>query len=322
MDATLVVETYNLTEGQSYDRLVTALAAAVEAARLTAGGPHEVVLVDGSGDPRTDDLVAAQALPVRHLRLPTGTGYDEAKDMAAATTTTEAIVYLDGDCRPAAPPAVWLGALLEGLERTGAPGVAGSTVYEGRTPLALACSTLDFGFLHDDPGGVLGCYVSNNVGFARDDRVARPSSADGLRCACFLHAQRFLREGRPLRHVAGPAALVHHELPSVRHERIRRGRDAVAVAWLDPQLPGVELFADRAGRSDLRTLAAFHRREVRLARRRLPAVRTAMGAGRLTSVVAEALLPVLVLIDVVGAARTMRRGPAALVDAPAVPAGR
>lgn len=214
--ATIVTESYNLSEGQSFERL----AAAVEAALGAQGGPHEVLLLDASDDPRTADLVAmvrsATGATVGHARLPSGTGYDTAKDVGAVLAATDVVAYLDGDCVPEGRPAAWLDALMVALVASGAPGVTGTTFYEGDTALRLACSVLDFGFLLDRPGESLGCYVSNNVAFERTPRVEVRAEVDGLRCSCYLHAQVFVRAGAPLQHVDDGDAIVRHEFPPSR----------------------------------------------------------------------------------------------------------
>ena len=55
-----------------------------------------------------------------------------------------------------------------------------------------------------------------------------------MRCACFAHAQQFLRDGRPLELV--PDAMAFHEAVPFLAERLRRGADLVDAARLDPGL--------------------------------------------------------------------------------------
>jgi hypothetical protein len=342
MPATIVVETYNLTGRQRFERLSASLAAAARAARLADGGPHSVLLVDGSDDPRTEGLVAAQTVPVRHVRVPAGATRDMARDLAAERAETEVVAFLDGGCVPLGEPARWLEALLGTLHRTGAPGVAGTVLYDGWAPLALAATALDFGFLHDDfvdgsrgaggggdDGGQLGCHRSTNTAFWRHDRVAEASAAHGRRGAGVVPPQAFVHQGRPMRHAASPDAVVRQTLPPLLGERLRRSHDGVAVARIDPSLPDGATSTVVGRRGAPTALLRSYVRGLRLDVRRLRRLRHYTSLGWRSVAGAVALLPVLRLLEVAGDARalwsepdeTWATAPTALVDAYAEGAG-
>lgn len=163
---TVVVETYNLGEGQSHDSLVASLRAATLEVRPDADGPqrHRLLLMDPIGDDRVAAMLSAMGVEVQHVRLRQQTGYDVFKNLAAEMAETDVVLYLDGDCEPCAGGAAWADRMVAELLECGAPGVGGITVYRGRTPLHLACSVLDFGFLASAASqwgdGALGCYAS------------------------------------------------------------------------------------------------------------------------------------------------------------------
>lgn len=307
--ATIVTETYNLAAGQSFEHLAGALRAAASAAVGAAGGPHAVLLMDASDDARTDALIdevaATTGARMRHVRVPVGTPYDVIKDLGAELADTEVVLYLDGDCVPQHSPVVWLEAMIDGLERTGAPGVAGTTLYEGDGPLRFASSVLDFGFLLDHPGGNAGCYASNNVAFRREARVSTPIVQGALRCACYLHAQAFSRAGTPLRHVDDSAALVRHEFPPLLDERLRRGYDAVAVTWVDPNVIEARYFAGHRLRAATVGVARFLRANLARDRHRWREMRTYVTVSNTSARVAAVVIVTLRLLEVLGVWRAL-----------------
>src|SRR3954468_3912085 len=138
MEATVVVETYNLEEGTSSHRLVDALA--VASSMVEAHGDAELVVLDVGGDARWAQLHAV--VPTARRVVAAGLGYDGAKGVAAQEAQSDYVVYLDGDCLP--EPG-WLDAHLAAL-RAGAPATCGVTRYDGGFFGAL-CTLLDFGFL-------------------------------------------------------------------------------------------------------------------------------------------------------------------------------
>lgn len=302
----VVTESYTIAHSRDVDRLQQALAVAVAAVAGTGGGPHEVMLVDASDDPRVTQLAAGTAATMpaphslRHVPVPAATGYDTMKDLAAELAAGEVVVFLDGDCVPEAPPAEWLGALVHTLRVSGAPGVTGTTLYDGDSPLSLAASVLDFGFTLDNPGGDMGCYTSNNSAFVRAVRAGDPMERDGLRCACYLHAQRLLRGGTPVVHVASPAAVARHVPQPFVDERLRRGYDAVAVARLEPGTWEATIFTGGRVHDATVGVARFLRQQWRLDRRRCGRVCATAGVSRRTARAALALVPFLRAVEVLG----------------------
>lgn len=307
--ATIVTETCNLSAGQSFDQLTNALRAAGVAAAGTAGGPHSVLLMDSSSDTRTTELVrriaAETGAVIRHARLPVGSSYDICKDLASELADTDAVAYLDGDCIPEQPPSMWLTAMLDCLDSTGAPGVSGTTLYERDTAVRFASSVLDFGFLVDRPGGELGCYASNNVAFRRSIRATSPAERDGIRCACYAHAQRFARQGTPLQHVPSADAVVRHEFPPLLDERLRRGYDAVAIMWIDRDLMEAHIFGGNRLTAATLGVARFMRHQLSSDRRRWEVLRRYSQIGDRQARVALALIPLLRVLDVLGMWRAL-----------------
>ncbi|MEY4174389.1 MAG: hypothetical protein RI900_1554 [Actinomycetota bacterium] len=308
--ATVVVEAFNLVEGQGFHSLHEALRAAADAVRDSQTGAqrHALFLMDPSADERIPPLVDSLGVRVRHVVLPPGTGYDTCKDMAAAMADTEVVAYLDGDCVPRAGGAAWLARMVEQLGTSGAPGVGGITVYQGRSPLSLACSVLDFGFLASaaEPaaGGRLGCYASNNIAFRRDARVAKPMETESMRCTCYAHAQQFVREGTPLRLADHPETILEHELPSLRKERTRRGLDAVLAVDLDPAAFEARWLGTDRGR--VRDVALFFLVMFRIDQRRTRRITDWAGAGRWGRAATRVVLPFLRLMELPGLVRALR----------------
>jgi glycosyltransferase involved in cell wall biosynthesis len=226
VEATVVVETYNLEEGTSSRRLVDVLRAA--AAMVEAHGDAELVVLDVSRDDTVWERLQALVPDARRV-VASGLGYDGAKGVAAQQARGEYVVYLDADCMP--EPG-WLDAHLAVL-RAGAPATCGVTRYDGGFFGAL-CTLLDFGFLLPVRSRDLDCYASNNSGFRRDVLLASPCPDGAMRCNCYAHAQELMRRGTPVRLV--PEARVRHELPDFREERFRRGFDVVAALWVNPRL--------------------------------------------------------------------------------------
>ena len=317
MAITIITETYNHLEGQSWHRFERSVSAAIAACEGFSDdpteGPNHVLVIDASPDGRAEALIAAHQpetmVNLRHLRVPVGTSYDQIKDLGALEATTPIIVYLDGDCIPVGDPAAWLRAMFDELSSTGAPGVSGSTVYEGTSPLSIACSAMDFGFVHYRDDGVLTSYTSNNVMFLRAARVEDSAELDGMRCSCYPQAQRFLRNGAPLRHARSAAALVSHEMPPIWDERFRRGYDAVAVAWEDPRVFEARCFGGNHLIAASLGLARYLTSSLRLDARSVLSLRRYQKFGRARSAAAIALLPVLRIVDALGIWRALLLGP-------------
>lgn len=302
-EITLVTESFNLDEGQSFEELRSALTTVGR--YLRDRHDCEALLVDTSNDPRVPALIASIDARIRHLRAP-GKGYDQAKDLAAEAAHGRYVVYLDGDCTPDRPD--WLDTLLAPLRAGRALATGGITLYDGDSLLARVSSVIDFGFLFNPEGGRLPCYASNNVAFERDLRCdVRPPDGP-LRCHCFAHAQTLLRRGTPVMLV--PAALVWHELPSLMKERLRRGYDHVAASWVDEELRPEQWQHHRVLR-----LARLFFRNLRHDWRRMRHAPAQLRLQGLSRIPAIGLAAGLRLIELRGAWQAIRETPARLADA-------
>ncbi len=226
---TLVTEAYNLAEGQSEAAYRAALRALLD---IRSRGEVDLLVVDPSSDGLGRQAVTELDSDIRYLSLP-GLTYDQQKNRAAEASSTEFIAYLDGDCRPDSRD--WLDRILIPFSNPYVEAVGGQTLYDDLSPTGQAMTILDFGYLFEPAGVILGCYASNNVAFRRSSLLACPAPEDEtLRCNCYAHAQKLWQERRPL--VMEPSALVWHELPDVDAERYRRGYDLVGACWVNPRL--------------------------------------------------------------------------------------
>lgn len=235
-EVTLVVESYNVTEASSLERLGTVLGAA---ARMVAEhGSARLFVTDAAGDPALADLLARE-LPQAHVVDARGLGYEEAKLKAAQEAESEIVLYLDGDCVPGPG---WIEAHLAVL-RSKAHATAGFTRYDGGGWQGTIETILDFGFLLPAGDRDLACYSSNNSGFRRSTLLEEPHPDGPMRCRCFAHAQNLLRRGTPVRMVPD-ARVVHERVPFVS-ERYRRGAGAHA-----PRPRSESRGPDRAWRAD------------------------------------------------------------------------
>lgn len=313
LTATIVTETYNYGSGQSHHALARALNAAAAAAVGVGGRSHNVLLIDAGNDRGTAEVVesvrAATGATIQHASVPTGTGYDTMKDVAASMCDTDVVAYLDGDCEPSTSPELWLREMMRALAQPGVTAVSGTTAYEGGSAFQLASSTVDFGFLLDNPGGSIGCYASNNVAFLVEDRRAVRVECHGLRCGCFIHAQKLLRAGTPVFHVSGQDALVRHERVPVLQERLRRGHDAVVVAKHDPTTVEAALLGGALWRSCTIGVFRFTRSQLSRDRVRLPRMAAAIGAPRRSIRFAYGFIFLLRAAEVVGIWGALLAGP-------------
>lgn len=301
-EITLVTESFNLEEGQSFQELRSALSAVGK--YLSDRQDCEALLVDTTNDPRVPALIASIDARIRHLRVP-GRSYDHAKDLAAEAARGRYVVYLDGDCTPDRPD--WLDTLLAPLRGGQALATGGLTLYGGDSLLARVSSLIDFGFLFNPQGGRLTCYASNNVAFERDLRCQVRPPDGPLRCHCFAHAQTLLRRGTPIMLV--PAALVWHELPALMKERLRRGYDHVAASWVDVALRPEQWQRHRALR-----LARLYFRNLRHDWRRMRHAPVQLRLQGWRRIPAIGLAAWLRLIELRGAWQAISETPARLAD--------
>jgi len=291
----LVTETFNFLEGSSLEELRRALRAAV--ALRDSGEALEVLLADASGDTTIRRMIAEEFPSVRRLEA-AGLGYDAAKMRAARAAQGEIVAYLDGDC---APGAGWLEKLIEPLRNGRAVATGGFTLYPPGFFRAIL-SVMDFGFLLPRAERALGCYAFNNAAFLRQALLQVPVPEAELRCACYLHAQRFARLRTPMR--LAPDARVRHELPPTLRERLRRGYDTVAVCWADGQLRESKWL-----RRGILAAPRFYAEAIKLDWRRLRAGYRDLGLSRWQMRLALPLFPILRLIDLAGIAGALLFGP-------------
>ncbi len=222
---TIVVESYNLIEGQGPSRWLASLNAARDAAK--DGG--EVVVADVYGAADFKEMLARDFPEVRRVEA-LGLKYDEAKVAAALASDSALVIFLDGDC---IPEAGWHERLLAEL-RAGTAAAAGYTRYDPGFYGSLMTVT-DFGFFFPLVRHEVLCYAFNNVAFRRQTLVDAPIPDGNMRCHCFLHACQLERRGTPV--VLVPGARAVHETPAFLRERTRRGFDLVVAAREDPALP-------------------------------------------------------------------------------------
>ena len=222
---TIILESYNLSEGTDRYRFRRAVQTAVT---MAEEGNGEVLIADAYGSAELDKMLRNEFPSVGHV-VAAGESYDEAKAKAAQAASSPYLLFLDGDCLPAPG---WNRRLLEGLQQ-GHVGCGGYTRYEGGF-LAAVMSAMDFGFFYPRVSRPLKCYASNNCGFRASLLAEVPVPQGKLRCRCYYHAQRLLRRNTPVWFV--PEARVLHELPPVVRERTRQGYDMIAACWADHQL--------------------------------------------------------------------------------------
>src|SRR4051812_34182752 len=145
MEATVVVETYNLEEGTSSERLRGVLGAA--AAMVEAHADAELVVLDVGGDDALWERLRALVPDARRVRA-TGLRYDQAKGKAAREARGEFVLYLDGDCLPEpgwldahlgvlAAPLLYAEALVHDWKRLAEDGASLGLSPAGRVAAAL-----------------------------------------------------------------------------------------------------------------------------------------------------------------------------------------
>lgn len=295
VNVSLITETFNFLEGSSLDELRAALRIAV--ALYDSGEVVEVILADASGHPEITRMLAAEFPFVRRLDA-TGQGYDQAKMLAAAEAKGEIVAYLDGDC---VPRTGWLEKLTEPLRNGRALASGGLTSYPSGF-FSSILSVMDFGFLLPRSNHALGCYAFNNAAFLRQALLQVPIPECELRCACYLHAQKFARLRTPM--VLAPDARVCHELPPTLRERLRRGYDTVAVCWADGELREAKWL-----RRGVLAAPRFYGEAIKLDWKRLRAGYKDLDLARWQMWLGLPLFPILRLVDLVGITGALLCGP-------------
>lgn len=248
IEVSIVTEAFNLTEGQSAAALAKTVAVLLA---ITDGhADREVLFMDPSGDPEVRSRV-----PERFRWIDgTGLGYDAQKTLGAQQARGRYVAYLDGDCEPAYED--WLECLLAPLRADTAEAVTGITIYDDVSNIGIANTIIDFGYLWDNVGGVVGCYAGNNAAFVRELRCEIPPPEGRLRCECYSHTQLLAAHGIAIRCVS--EALVLHALPDLAKERWRRGYDLAGACWSNPRLPETVWLAP--GENNVRGLIEYHLR--------------------------------------------------------------
>lgn len=291
LEVSLVLESYNHSEGADIEHLRLALQTATN--MIMEQGRGQVLLTDTGGSSDVAALLAQDFPNVLRIDA-VGQDYDGAKALAAANAAGQYVLYLDGDCLP--QPG-WSEFLLGPLRAGKAVAVGGFTRYEGGF-LAAVLTVMDFGFLLPCKERILQCYASNNSGFRRDLLTDVPVPEGPMRCLCYSHAQLLLRQNSPV--IMVPDAIVHHALPPFFSERFRRGYDDVAACWIDPNLSETSWLG-------LGLLAApiFYARNIWLDWQRVLQGYRVLDLGFWQVLLTLPLFPLLRLVDLAGTFRAL-----------------
>ena len=295
LEVSLVTESFNLAEGQSFPAFAQTIAAFAVLLREQCA---EILVTDATGDPRIAELLARTGNS-RLIPVSLDFSYDAQKNLAARAARGRYVVYLDGDCRPLRPD--WLDLLLQPLRTGRAEASGGTSFYDDPSPTGIAMSIIDFGYTWERPGAAMDCYAANNVAFTTSLRCEVPAVEDGMRCNCYAHTRELQRRGRDIISVVD--ALVLHEMPDIERERHRRGYDVVAACWIDP-LQAESVALDTSERAVLWHLERF----AHLDGLRLRAAPAAIGInpGNLDAVRSE--LRRLRLMDLEGVRAALQEG--------------
>lgn len=232
LEVSLVVESYNHSEGTSLKDLELALEAATQ--MINSQGKGEILLTDTEGDPKVIDLLTQKFPHVIRVEA-SGLSYDQAKFLAATQAKGKFVLYLDGDCLPNKN---WLINHLSVLKEENVNATGGFTRYRGGF-FAAVLTIMDFGFFFPIRRRILQCYASNNSGFRREFLLNLPCLEGEMRCLCYAYAQMMIKNGYPA--ILVPDAYNIHALPPFFPERFRQGYDTVASCWVNPALPEVKL---------------------------------------------------------------------------------
>lgn len=226
----IVIEWENalLSDVDRARRMLAALGAQAEAHARTHNCRLELVVAYDPGVidisvPRStvDDEVDPANWPgeIRYIEAP-GLHYFEQKDLGAAATTSEAVVFLDSDV---IPDAGWLGHMLEALDRPEVQVVGGHTYLAEEKLLDRLFS--GFWFFEPNPhvSGLShsGHFYANNVAFKRGLPDAyRFGAVNCYRGQCVELARRLRADGIAIWR-AGDATVSHPAPDGLRHALIR-----------------------------------------------------------------------------------------------------
>jgi glycosyl transferase family 2 len=284
-DYTIIVESYTLDEGGDWDRFRKSLGSAASLAREDDA---EVLALDVCGLPELRRILEQEFSEVKVIDA-TDMGYDTGKMKAVQAASGKYVLFLDGDCLPLPG---WKDHLLAALRGNQSVAVGGYTRYDGGF-LAGVCSVLDFGFMYPCVFRDMGCYAFNNCGFDREVLLAVPAGGRNLRCACYFHAQQFLRRGTPMKLI--PEGRVLHEMQPLIRERTRQGFDTIAACWEDPEIPEARFL-----KLGVLSIPLYYARNLHLDWRRALQARKPLGQSWLQLVLALSLFPIFRLLDIVG----------------------
>lgn len=196
-----------------------------------------VVTHEGTvSEAHVQELESASGRRITFVEIPSGAGYYDAKELGFDATSSEIVVFADGDCWP---DQGWLTHLLAPFsedqdEDERVRVVAGRTVYRDDL-LGIAATTIDFMYFSSPFGSSASRnFYANNVAFRRsvfDD--LRYTDGDGFyRGNCQVAGMKLVEKGVPVRFV--PAARTTHRFPDSARElvklRMLRGEDTVVLA--------------------------------------------------------------------------------------------
>lgn len=233
----LILETNNLQgDGATSQRIVAGLGRLLthlSGQRYPLSALTELVVThEGFSREQMTALEATAGRSIRFVQVPDGTGYYEAKNIGFDTTTSDVVVFGDGDCWPEAQ---WLARLLEPFDSSDAVQVvAGRTTYRDDV-FGAAATAIDFMYFHPPAGPrFTRNFYANNVAFRRDTFATyRYRPLDGVyRGHCQMLGMR-LREASVPIHFE-PGARTTHRFPDTARElfelRLLRGQDTVELS--------------------------------------------------------------------------------------------
>lgn len=154
----------------------------LESVRVQTRLPDRVVVVDGSDDDATAELVdrLAAHFPCELVRVATGPGIAAARNLALRTTTAPIVHFVDDDT---VLDRRYLAAVLDEFERDAGVGAVGGFVTDARFPMATPAARV---LLLDSlaPGRVLASGKTSMVGW-----IPRPLDVEWL-AGCSMSLRR------------------------------------------------------------------------------------------------------------------------------------
>lgn len=295
IEVSIIMETYNLSEGSSLERFNQSLDSVV--AMIPHDGSAQIIIADALG---TAEIEKSVKRHFPHVRcIPTvGLGYDEAKMVAVHQSSGRFVLFLDCDC---IPESGWLDALLYPLRTEGVAVCGGYTTYE-RGWLSSLMTIMDYGFFYPRRKHWLKCYASNNCGFRRETLESIPIRQMNVRCGCYCHSQRLLRSGIPVLFV--PQACVQHDRPPIVKERSRRGYDMIVACLIDSHIPEAKWL-----RLGILSICLFYLGHIFTDWKRVCLAYRGLGLSFWQFLISFPLFPIFRIFDVGGMAYAFLNGP-------------